>query len=248
MMKTAVALVVVLGGAARALAQNSNGRITGVITDPQGAVVHNTKITVTNVGNSRSHGTISGPYGTYRVLDLPIGTYRVMAEHAGFTTAITGPQELRINQTLRADIELSVGSITETVLVQSSGLNEETVSPTIGHSVTGRLVQELPLNGRDVLDLALTLPGVVETNPDSDAAGNYSVGGGRSDSVTFLLDGGLNNDLLDNSVVLYPNPDTIAEFKVLQNNYTAEYGRNAGGIISVVTKSGTNELHGSLFD
>src|ERR1019366_10096285 len=93
-------------------------------------------------------------------------------------------------------------------------------------------------------------PGVTEDNPD-DTAGlglGFSVGGGRSDSVTYLLDGGVNNELLGNGVVLNPNPDSIAEFRILTSNYTAEYGRNGAGVRSVVTKSGTNQLHGSAFD
>ncbi len=234
-------------------AQNANGRITGVITDPQGAVIPGAKVIVTNVGTNESRETTSAGDGTYQVLDLPIGRYRVTAEHEGFTKLITAPHQLEINQTLRIDIPMALGKTSETVVVEAQGLNVETVDSTIGQSVTGRAIQELPLNGRNVLDLALTLPGVVGTNPDSGAAAagsgaGYSVAGGRSDSVTFLLDGGLNNDLLANEVVLNPNPDTVAEFHVLQNDYTAEYGRNAGGIISVVTKSGTNDLHGSLFD
>ena len=96
----------------------------------------------------------------------------------------------------------------------------------------------MPLNGRDMMDLALLQPGVTESNDDNEGAGNYSIAGGRTDSVTFLLDGGNNNDLLDNSNVLDPNPDAIAEFRLLTSDYTAEYGRNGGGIISVVTKSG----------
>ena len=99
-----------------------------------------------------------------------------------------------------------------------------------------------------MLDLAALQPGVTETNGDSGAAGKYSIAGGRSDSVTYLLDGAVNNDLIDNSVVFNPNPDTIAEFRILESNYSAEYGRNAGGIVSVVTKSGTNEWHGSAFE
>src|SRR5207237_585747 len=87
-----------------------------------------------------------------------------------------------------------------------------------------------------------------ESNDDNGGEGNFSIAGGRTDSVTFLLDGGLNNDLLDNGVVLNPNPDTIAEFRILTSNYTAEFGRNGGGIISVVTKSGTNQFHGSAFE
>jgi len=231
-----------------AMAQTANGRIVGVITDPQGAIVPGAQITVTNTATDETRRTRSGPDGTYQVLDLPIGNYTVTAEHPGFNKTATAPRELLINENLRVDVQLAVGRTTETVLVQGEAVNVETLNSTIGQTVSGRPVQELPLNGRNVLDLAATLPGVVETNPDSGAAGNYSIGGGRSDSVTYLLDGGMNNNLLDNGVVYNPNPDTIAEFRVLQNNYTAEYGRNSGGIVSVVTKSGTNQYHGSLFD
>ena len=248
-MKTfSLALVLLLCAILPAFAQNANGRIVGVVTDPQGAVVPDAKVTVTNTATNQNRQSVSGADGTYQVLDLSIGMYTVTAQHTGFTKVVTGPNELLINQNLRVDVQLTVGQTSETVVVQADATNVETVNSTIGESVTGRAVQELPLNGRNALDLALTLPGVIETNPDSTAPGTYSIGGGRSDSVTFVLDGGLNNNLLDNSVVYNPNPDAIAEFKVLQNNYTAEYGRNSGGIISVVTKSGTNELHGSLFD
>jgi hypothetical protein len=107
-------------------------------------------------------------------------------------------------------------------------------------------IEELPLNGRNTLDLLGTQPGVTLSNPDSGAAGSYSIGGQRTDSVTYLLDGGNNNSLLSNAVVIAnPNPDAVGEFRVLESNYSPEYGRNAGGIVSVVTKSGTNTLHGS---
>jgi len=129
----------------------------------------------------------------------------------------------------------------------------ETVNPTLGESVTSRPIVNMPLNGRNVLDLALLQPGVTEDNPDDTSQGHgsgqsFSVGGGRSDSITYLLDGGVNNDLLNNSVVFNPNPDSVAEFRILTSNYTAEYGRSGAGIISVVTKSGSNDFHGSAFE
>ncbi len=124
----------------------------------------------------------------------------------------------------------------------------ETENSIVGGTVTGEAIFELPLNGRDTLDLLATQPGVTLTNPDSARMGNYSIGGGRTDSVTYLLDGGLNNDLLSNGVVVNPNPDAIAEFRVLESTYTAEYGRNAGGIVSIVSKSGTNQFHGTIYD
>jgi outer membrane receptor protein involved in Fe transport len=171
-----------------------------------------------------------------------------MAEHSGFAKLQTEPQNLQINQNLRFDIKMQVGSSGEVVDVSGTAAGVETVNSTLGQSVTSRPIVDLPLNGRDVLQLAQLQPGVTETNSDNTSAGTFSIAGGRTDSVTFLLDGGPNNNLLSNGVVYNPNPDTIAEFRILQNNYTAEYGRNGGGVISVVTKSGTNAVHGSAFE
>ena len=115
--------------------------------------------------------------------------------------------------------------------------------------MTGQAIYELPLNGRNAFNLIQTLPGATPTNSDNTGQGaGYSIGGGRTDSVTFLLDGGNNNNLLSNSYVVNPNPDAIAEFRVIESNYNAEYGRNAGGIVSVVTKSGGNDVHGTAYD
>jgi len=148
---------------------------------------------------------------------------------------------------------MEVGSATETVTVESTTGTVETINPTLGSTVSDRTVQDMPLNGRNALDLALLQPGVLPAdNPANGSGGTggmqFSIGGGRSDSNTFVLDGGLNNDLLDNGVVYNPNPDSIQEFRVLTSNFTAEYGRSAGGIITEVTKSGTNAFHGSAYD
>jgi outer membrane receptor protein involved in Fe transport len=230
------------------LAQDATGTVLGTAVDPQGSVIPNIQVTVTNTATAQKSVTKTGSDGTFRVLNLPIGEYTVTAEGTGFQKLVTGAQKLQINQNLRVDIHMKVGSTTETVEVSGGAVVVDTVSSTLGQSVTSRPIVDLPLNGRNVLDLALLQPGVTETNDDSSAAGNFSVGGGRTDSVTYLLDGGMNNNLLNNGVVFTPNPDTVAEFRVLQNNYSAEYGRNGGGIISVVTKSGTNQVHGTVFD
>ncbi len=231
-----------------AFAQDATGRVIGTVYDQQGGVVPDAKVTVTNAGTQILHSTVTDKDGHFEVLDLPIGTYRVSVEHDGFNKVVTQEQKLLINQSLRFDITLKLGTTNQTVTVEAQVSGVETENPTLGQSVTSRQLINLPLNGRDVLDLALLQPGVTEADPDYVGAGGFSIAGGRPDSVTFLLDGGINNNLLDNSVVLDPNPDTIAEFRILTSNYTAEYGRNAAGIISVVTKSGTNEFHGSGFD
>jgi outer membrane receptor protein involved in Fe transport len=244
-----------------ASAQNTNGRVIGIVTDPQGAAVTGAKVTVINVGTNVTWNAVTDDKGSYQVLDVPIGMYTVTIENKGFAKVKTEPQELTINQALRVDVHMRLGSVNEVVDVQSQSAQVETVNPTIGGTVTGRPIQDLPLNGRNTLDLALTQPGVV---PIADDIGTYgtsngsvanetglggiSIAGGRGDAVTYLLDGGLNNRTTSNQVVFNPNPEAVQEFRLLENNYTAEYGRNGGGTISVELKSGANALHGSLFE
>lgn len=248
---SAIGLLFVAPGSATA--QDATGRVIGTVTDPQGGVISGARVTVTNTATKVSRETLTNEEGYYQVLEVPIGSYRVAAEHTGFSKVLTDPQTLNINQSLRVDIKMAVGTVAETVQIEGVSSSVETIVSTLGQSVTSRPIINLPLNGRNALDLALLQPGVTEsnlntpTNPRSNS-GSFAVAGGRTDSVTYLLDGGLNNNLLSNTVVYNPNPDSIAEFRILTSNYTAEYGRNGAGIISVVTKSGTNDLHGTVFD
>ncbi len=229
-------------------AQDATGRIFGTVYDQQGLAIPAVHITVTNTATHVARLARTDNEGTFQLLALPIGNYEVTAEHTGFRTVVSKEQKLLINQALRIDFKMEIGTATQSIEVGAEAAPVETVNPTVGQSITGRVLTNMPLNGRDMLDLALLQPGVTESNDDNYGAGNYSIAGGRTDSVTFLLDGGNNNDLLDNSNLLDPNPDAISEFRLLQSDYTAEYGRNGGGIISIVTKSGTNQLHGTLFD
>jgi outer membrane receptor protein involved in Fe transport len=209
------------------------------------------KITVTSKATGISYPTTTDKEGYFQVLNLPIGDYRVTAEQENFKTLTTDPPPLQINQVLRVDMRMQIGARGEAITVEGLTAGVETVNATLGHSITSRPVVDLPLNGRVALDLALLQPGVTEVNPratDGGQHGTFGIAGGKSDSVTFLLDGGLNNDLLSNEVVYEPTPDAIAEFRVLTSNYAPEYGRNAGGIVSIVTKSGTNTLHGSAYE
>lgn len=228
-----------------ARAQEATGKVVGTILDQQGAVIQGATVIVTNTATGVPSTGVSDKNGYFEVPNLPIGTYNVTVEQQGFEKTITQAKELQINQTLRFNITMKVGSTNQSVTVEAQVSGVETENPTVGGTVIGPEIQEAPLNGRNVLDLALLQPGVIPANP---TVGGFGIGGGRMDSITYLLDGGLNNDLLDNGVVYNPNPDTIAEFRVLTSNYTAEYGRNGAGVISVVTKSGTNHIHGSAFD
>jgi hypothetical protein len=200
---TAVLVIFTLLPGTSGWAQSAAASILGQVTDAQGAALPGTKITVRNAATQVGYNTVTDSEGNYRVLALAIGNYSVTAEHEGFATLVTEPRALQINQQERIDLHLSVGARSETVDVSGAGSNVETVNPTLGQSVTARPIVNLPLNGRNVLTLALLQPGVTEDNPDDASAGsaslgggNFSVAGGRSDSITYLLDGGINNELL----------------------------------------------------
>jgi len=238
-------------------AQSSTSRIFGVVKDKSGSVIENAKVSVIDVNQNSTREATTDSEGAYQVLQLRASTYKVSVEQTGFLTADTQPTPLNIGQALRVDVTLEVGQLNQTVQVEADTSGVETVSSTLGASVTTRPILNLPLNGRNALDLALLQPGVTPTDEGSfynattgntNSTGGFSISGGRNDSITYLLDGGLNNSSLYNDIVYNPNPDTIQEFRILTSNYNAEYGRNAGGVISIITKSGTNELHGSLFD
>jgi hypothetical protein len=246
-LRTLLAVITLLFGLqSAALSQEATARIEGTVTDQQGAVIVGAKVTVTNTATKISREAVTDKEGRYQARELPLGAYRITAEHEGFKKVVSDEKSLQINQVLRVDPVLMVGAPSETVEVSVSSSTVETVNPTLGQSVTSRPVVNLPLNGRNVLSLALLQPGVTETTGPS--SGGFSVAGGRGDSITYLLDGGNNNNLLSNLAVFNPNPELVAEFRILTSNYTAEYGRNGGGVISVVTKSGTNQLHGSAYD
>lgn len=231
-----------------AFAQNAAGQIVGTVTDPQGAIIPGATVTVTNVSTGVETHAVTNESGYFEALALPIGTYQVTVQHQGFTAAKSQDYKLEINQTLRVDFKLTLGAVNEVVTVKSTTGGVETVNATVGDSVTSLPIVNMPLNGRDVLDLALLQPGVTDSNSGAQHGSGFSVAGGRPEMVTYLMDGGNDNNLLNNDVVFNPDPDSIAEFRILESNYSAEYGRNAGGIVSIVTKSGTNRIHGSAFD
>ncbi len=246
--RLAAMAIAILTTAFLAWSQDATGRVTGKVTDPAGASVAGAKVVVTNTGTSSAVEATTGEDGTYQVLNLPIGDYTVSVQREGFGSVRTQPNQLTINQTLRIDVHLTLGAVSQTVAVEAQASQVETINPTVGGTVTGAPIANLPLNGRNTLDLALTQPGVVPAPTVSYVAGTFTVAGGRPDEVTFLLDGGNNNTVTTNGANANPNPDMIAEFRILSNNYTAEYGHSGGGVVSVVTKSGTNDLHGSLYE
>jgi carboxypeptidase family protein len=151
--------------------QDASGRVVGTITDRSGAVIPNAHVVVTNADTHVARDTVTNSSGFYQVLSLPIGNYTVSADHKGFNPVTTTASKLEINQSLKIDIKLEVGSKTETVVVEDSAATVETINPTMGSTVSDRSVQDLPLNGRNVLDLALLQPGVLPAdNPNNTSA------------------------------------------------------------------------------
>ncbi|GAC1415327.1 MAG: hypothetical protein NVSMB62_02760 [Acidobacteriaceae bacterium] len=231
------------------LAQNTNAKMIGQITDSSGAVIPEAVITAINSSTAVKYSATTDKSGDFEILSLPIGTYTVQAEKAGFAVVKSPEYTLQINQTQKVDFKLPVAGTQQAVEVSVTSSAIDIVTATVGGSVTERPLVDLPLNGRNILDLAQLQPGVtLANNPGNGSAGSVSIAGGRTDSVNYLLDGGNNSSLLSNGPVFNPNPDAVQEFRILENNYTAEYGRNGGGIISVVTKSGTQQYHGTLFE
>jgi hypothetical protein len=229
-------------------AQQATALLTGTVKDASGAVVVGARITLKNSQTGVARATASDKEGGYLFTLIPIGIYEVTVEQHGFETYVHKGITLEINQNARLDVALSVGTASQIVEVTGDVSQVDTVSATLGKVETTQRILELPLVERDTMQLGLLQAGVFAPDQDDGSGNPFSVSGQRSESMTFLLDGADNNDFLGNNIVSNPNPDAVAEFKILTNNYTAEYGRTSGGIVNQVIKSGTNDIHGSAFE
>src|SRR5947207_8494027 len=245
------------------LAQTFRGRILGTVTDPQGAVVAGAKITVHNVDTGLERTTRTSADGSFSLPELPIGSYTVTVTQSGFQTAVTSNVGVNVAAEKRVDVVFRTGQVSEKVEVSGETLPQvETTTDTLGTTFTAEQAQNLPLNGRDFQKMIFLTPGV-SGSPDqiTDSPGSFgifSMNGARGRSNNFLLDGtdmndGYRNDPAINEAGVFGTPatilpvDAISELRVL-SNYEPEYGRNSGAVVNIVTKSGTNNLHGSLLE
>ena len=239
------------------LGQAFYGSIVGTVTDPSGAALRGANVTLTNTGTGERRQAQSGDGGEYQFLNLVPGKYKVEVEQSGFKKATSENIEVNVSGTARADVTMQIGDVTQNIEVTAAPPVLQTENANLSQVVNSRAVQELPVNGRNVLNLTALVPGVVPqgstegnalTGKNIFAAGNYQIGGGFANQGAVYFDGVPANSALGNLVNMVPSPDAVAEFRVQTNSNSSEYGRYSGGIINLSSKSGTNEFHGSAYE
>src|SRR5579864_6867147 len=234
-------------------AQGTGGRILGNVSDPTGAVLAGVSVKLTNEQTGVAQTTQTDKAGHYEFPAVPVGNYRLEYEQTGFKKAIKKGLTLLVNQVITMNMTMQVGGAQEVVEVTSEAPLVDTTSTQLGAVVNDRFMTQLPLNSRDTYQFLQLQPGVQSQmgNPliyGSDQSGAVSVNGGRGRANNFSVNGGDANDAFVNLPTVQPSPDSIQEFRVLTNTFDAEYGRNSGSVVNVVTKSGTNRYHGDMYE
>src|SRR5450432_1072297 len=236
-----------------AKAQSTGGRVRGTVADSSGAAISGATIALISEATNVSRDAVSGSNGEYVFLEVQVGTYNVEVTQQGFKKYSHKGIVVNLNEVVSVDIPLQVGASAETVEVTGAPPIVDTSSTQLGAVVNERASTQLPLNQRDVYQLLQLQPGVQsqlgnDTFYGSDKAGVVTVNGGRGRSNNYSVNGGDGNDLFANLPAIEPSPDSIEEFRVITNSFDAEYGRNSGAVVNVVTKSGTNQIHGSFYE
>jgi len=238
--------------------QYTTARLSGVVTDPSEAVVVGASVTIRDPGTGYTQTTTSTSAGQYLFPSLPVGTYQITVSMAGYTSYVQKGIVLSVNQAASQDIQLHVGAVSQQVVVTENSSLVTTDSPTVGQLIDQREINQLPLNGRDVQQLVFLAPGTTNVTANYCAANceggvfpteQYAkVNGGGANGVNYLLDGVDANDTYINANVPFPNPDALQEFNLITGNMSASFGNAIGGVVNVVTKSGTDQIHGDVFE
>jgi hypothetical protein len=236
-------------------AQGASGRILGRVSDATGAVLAGAKVTLTNEATNVSRNGLTNDSGDFSFVDVVPGTYTLQYELTGFKKNVQKSVIVDVNQVVTLNSTLQIGGSQETVEVTSEAPQVDTTSTQLGAVINDRSVNELPLNTRDTYQFLQLQPGVQAQLGSSgslffgsDDAGSVSVNGGRTRANNFSVNGGDANDQFVNTPTIQPTPDAVEEFRVITNTFDAEYGRNSGSVVNVITKSGTNQFHGNIYE
>ncbi|MGC2822022.1 MAG: carboxypeptidase regulatory-like domain-containing protein, partial [Candidatus Sulfotelmatobacter sp.] len=253
-----VAVILVCGSVAPLRAQYTTARLSGIVSDATGAVVPGAKVTVQDVGTGYSQTTTSTDAGQYLFPSLPVGNYDIKVSMGGYTSYVQKGIVLSLGQAASQNVQLQVGRVEQQVVVTANSSLVTTDSATVGQLINQKEISELPLNGRDVQQLVFLAPGTTNVTANYCAANceggvfpseQYAkVNGGGANGVNYLLDGVDANDTYINTNVPFPNPDAIQEFNLITGNMSASFGNAIGGVVNVVTKSGTDQIHGDVFE
>ena len=238
---------------------DTNGKIYGMVTDPSGGMIVSATVTVMQIETSEQKTVQTDAHGNYSLLALAPGDYNLQVQSTGFQTYVKEHIKIDVNSAIQINVTMVLGSTQSKVIVAADALSVEIANTQLGDVIGGRTMENLPLNGRSYTDLLGLQTGVVPVSsgiPDtigvsasaSAESGNVSINGQRESANGFMVNGGNIEQARNNGAAIVPNLDSIAEFRVITNNVDAEYGHYAGALISVVTKSGANEFHGSAFE
>jgi len=248
-------LILLLAFHSLAAAQRVGAVVTGIVSDPSGAVIASAEVTVTEINQGSSRTVRTNEAGVYVIPELSPGSYRVAVRAPGFKTAVRHGLSLQVDQTARVDFQLQLGAVVESVEVTGSNVMLNTDDSVVGQVIENRHVVELPLNSRNYLELAQLTVGVTPaTESRTQDAGSFSALGQHSYQMSVILDGVDNSSRLSGGQVgretqaVTPSVDSVREFKIVTNNNSAEYGFRMGGSVVVSTKSGTNQFHGSVYE
>jgi hypothetical protein len=249
-----VCLIVVLAGV-NAFAQQITGSIRGTVVDPSGAVVPGASVSAKQTETGLTRATSTDRDGAYILLELPVGHYQLQAEAKNFQTYVQEGISLNVNETATVVVHLVVGAAGQQIQVTADAQIIQDTVTSLGKVVQEREILDLPLNGRDFSQLGTLQPGVVPLTPGLKEAGSslregqaYAVNGQRPESNNFLIDGANNFNGVDAGFVLKPPVDAISEFRILTHNSTAEFGNSLGSTTNIITRSGTNKIHGALWE
>ncbi len=237
-------------------AQSPNATITGIITDPSGSILPDATVEITNVATGVSNSTMTNDEGLYRITGLVPGVYRARVTKDGFKSIVKDGIILHIQDEVSINFALELGSVVETVTVESGQPLLQTQTAALSEVIEEKTVQNTPLNGRNVLNLLTLVPGVVAqggtqgnpTNNTPNGWGNYQIGGGMANQSSTYVDGAPVNVSYVNLTSLIPTQDAVQEFRVDTNNVSPQFGRFSGGVVNFSTKSGTNSFHGSAYE